>query len=70
MLSRVKAATRLKPLLTAMRKDRISFDKNVLKLRKELSVHFNNTRYLSCKTMGEIVSLNLEALIAEKLATH
>ena len=70
MLSRVKAATRLKPLLTAMRKDRISFDKNVLKLRKELSVHFNNTSYLSCKTMGEIVSLNLEALIAEKLATH
>lgn len=65
ILSRIKAATRLNPLLNAMRKDRISLDKNVLKLRKELSVHFNDPKYLSCKTMGEIVSLNLEKLVSQ-----
>ncbi len=63
ILSRVKAATKLKLLLAAMRVDRISLDKNVLSLRKELSSHFNNSRYLSCLTMGEIVSLNLETLV-------
>jgi len=62
--SRIKAATRLHPLLNAMRKDRISFDKNVLSLRKELADHFSNSKYLSCKTMGEIVTLNLENLVS------
>lgn len=69
IMSRVKAATRLRPLLASMRKDRISFDKHVLSLREEMSVHFHNSRYLNCKTMGEIVSLNLEILVAEKLAS-
>ena len=64
ILSRIKAATRLSSLLKAMRKDRISLDKNVLQLRKELSSHFNNPRYLKCNTMGEIVTLNLETLVA------
>ena len=52
----------LKQLIEAMTNDRISSDQSVENLKKEISAHFKNDAFLKCKTMGEIVKLNLEML--------
>ena len=52
-------------LLDAMAGDRISLDKHLQQLRGELAEHHQNDRFLRCRSMGEIVKLNLQLLWEE-----
>lgn len=65
---------RTRSLLRIMRKDRISSDKNIKVLRKELAKHHNDERFLKFDNMGDILnrhlekSLNVEILSKAELA--
>jgi len=52
----------LRKLMASMVKDRISSDQQVETLKMGIAEYFKNNRFLKCKTMGEIVKLNLELL--------
>ena len=54
------AGFRIMELFNVMRKDIISTPEKVFQLKTELSEFYNNPRFLKCKTMGEIVKLNLK----------
>ncbi len=56
------AARRLGHLLDVMAVDRIAPDEKVYELREGLAEHFKSDRYLHCRTMGDLVRENLEAL--------
>lgn len=59
--NRIKAsATQLKTLLHVMIKDVLSQEEKVKSLREELAAHYQNTAFLSCQTMGEIVQTSLQ----------
>ena len=49
-----------KSLLRVMEKDRISSDENVDRLKTELAEFYGNDQFLKCRTMGEILILNIE----------
>ena len=49
-----------KNLLRVMKKDRISSDENVARLKTELAEFYGNDQFLKCRTMGEILILNIE----------
>jgi hypothetical protein len=51
--------TRIKKLRSSMCEDRISSDEKVKRLSTELSRLHNDTRFLSCISMGEITFLNI-----------
>ncbi|MFT4678951.1 MAG: hypothetical protein ACI84C_002537 [Flavobacteriales bacterium] len=51
---------RTRSLLRIMRKDRISTNENVFKLRQELSGHHNDEDFLKLKSMGDILNRHLE----------
>ena len=54
--------TRVSDLLRAMKADRISTDENVIQLRKELSIYYEEPAFLQCGNMGQIVEKSLEML--------
>jgi len=58
--------TRINKLINCMIDDRISSDKKVKQLRKELSVHHHNTIFDSCNTMGELVLANLKLVLQKE----
>ncbi len=53
---------RVKDLLSVMKKDRISTDKNTNQLKSELASFYDESDFLKCKGMGDIVELSLEML--------
>ena len=58
--------TRLNKLLNAMISDRISDDRKVQQLKKELSIHHHNPIFDSCKTMGELVLANIKLVLQKE----
>lgn len=55
--------TRLNHLFDVMIKDRISDDKKVHQLKKELAYHHKNDDFLRCRNMGEIVLINIQLVL-------
>jgi len=53
-------------LLKNMIKDRISSDKKVKQLGKELANHHKNDAFLSCNTMGDIVLTNIKLVLQKE----
>lgn len=53
----------LKQLLEAMCTQPLSLEKNIIQLGKELAQHHNDNRFTKCKSMGELVKLNLSTLL-------
>ncbi|GAA4315721.1 hypothetical protein [Nibribacter koreensis] len=53
---------RLKDLVDCMRKDTISTPEKVKQLKTELAKHHNNEAFLQCKSMGDIVRLQLKVM--------
>ena len=62
--SRLKSESqRVYDLMTVMAKDDIAPVENMEQLRLELARHYNDDRFLNCKTMGEIVWSSLELVM-------
>jgi hypothetical protein len=55
----------LKSLVDAMVQDKISPPLHVEQLRKELFLHYQYERFLTCKTMGDLVKTSLRTLIRQ-----
>ena len=67
---RALIATRLKSsakeisdILNSMEKDTISSPENIKSLKNELAKHFNDTSFLNCENMGQILRMNLQKVI-------
>lgn len=58
---------RLTQLIDIMDRDEISPKEKVIQLRKELSSHYNNSSFLDCTSMGELVRNSLR-IITEDLS--
>jgi hypothetical protein len=56
---------KIKDLLDTMRKDKISSDEKINLLKDELINYHNNTRFNTCKTMGDIVRMNLNVTLTK-----
>jgi len=54
--------TRVNDLLSVMKQDRISPDKNVNQLKKELASFYEEDEFLQCENMGDVVELSIEML--------
>ena len=54
---------RVYDLMTVMSKDEIAPPENIEQLKSELAKHYNDARFLKCKTMGEIVWNSLELVM-------
>jgi hypothetical protein len=64
MINRIRAAKwPLINLLEAMSTESIAPQENVIRLREELSKHYNSKRFLKAKNMGEIVRTSLFELL-------
>lgn len=62
--SRIKYSTQqIKDLMKYMVNSRLSRPEYVDQLKEELAEHYNDNRFLSCRTMGEIVNFSLQVLI-------
>jgi hypothetical protein len=62
--SRLKSESqRVSDLMTVMSKDDIAPEENIIQLKTELAKHYNDERFLVCKTMGEIVWNSLELVM-------
>ena len=55
--------SRIRDLLEAMKKERLSKPEHVEKLRKELAEFYEDEDFLSCNNMGELVEMSLLMLI-------
>jgi len=63
IIRRIKAASKqLNALIDNMSRDTISLPEKVIQLGEELASHHNEPRFLSCKSMGALVRLNLEQI--------
>jgi hypothetical protein len=49
--------------MNVMSKDEIAPAENVEQLKAELAKHYEDNRFLNCKTMGELVWLSLELVM-------
>jgi predicted transcriptional regulator len=58
---------RAKSLLRRMKNDTISTKENVKQLREELAHFYKNDTFLTCKTMGDILILNIENRLGIKV---
>lgn len=58
---------RLMELFNVMCKDIISAPAKMEQLKQELTAFFNNPQFLKCKTMGDIVKLNLKQTLLKNL---
>ncbi|MDX1904585.1 MAG: hypothetical protein SFU27_10545 [Thermonemataceae bacterium] len=66
MARRLKSARyRMKDLIDVMRKDSVSLPEKVQQLRSELAEHHQNTDFLACKNMGDILRLNLKIMLSK-----
>ncbi|WP_207435815.1 hypothetical protein [Sabulibacter ruber] len=64
LFRRIRAARyRLKDLIDCMRKDTISTQEKVEQLRHELALHHKNEEFRQCKSMGDIVRLQLKLMV-------
>ncbi|MEQ9307778.1 MAG: hypothetical protein RJQ14_27960, partial [Marinoscillum sp.] len=54
---------RVEDLLTTMSQDKLSSVENVTRLSEELADFYEEREFLSCTSMGELVTLSLEMLI-------
>lgn len=59
---------RLLDLLNIMESDEISSPEKTSQLRQELALHFQNDKYLFCRTMGQVVKTNLKMMLQKNLA--
>jgi|GEM_PF-130213 len=57
---------RIKALLEAMSRDRLSPKENVLQLREELSDHYQDKSFLKCDSMGSLVRQSLQRIYESK----
>lgn len=65
--TRLKASKgKIERLLKAMMGDNISSATNVQNLRQELAKHYNNTSFLDCNSMGELLKKSLDAVLVQK----
>lgn len=64
-----QARKRMHDLMTSMRQDNLSKPDKVEQLKKEMATYHKEQRFLQCKTMGDIVYLNMQLLLVEKLKT-
>ena len=63
LLMRARAAGgQLEALLNAMRSEELSHEENIMMLRSELAALYEDDKFLSGTTMGELVSISLEML--------
>ncbi|WP_370089243.1 hypothetical protein [Ekhidna sp.] len=53
---------RVDDLLAAMKKDKLSKQENIEKLRKELSEFYEEKDFLTCECMGDLVDMSLQML--------
>lgn len=61
---RIKASgSRVRDLLNVMIKDKISFPDKVEQLKGEMAYHHKTDQFDDCKTMGEILLVNLQLLL-------
>ncbi|MBB1285126.1 hypothetical protein HRH25_12145 [Flavisolibacter sp. BT320] len=58
---------RLYDLLNIMGNDEISTDEKTSQLKRELALHFGNTKFLLCQSMGEVVKTQLKHTLQENL---
>ena len=58
---------RLMELFNVMCKDAISTPDKMEQLKQELTAFFNNPQFLKCKTMGDVVKLNLKQTLLKNL---
>lgn len=66
MFRRLKSSRyRLKDLIDIMRSDTISTPEKVEQLKKELAEHHQSAEFLKCKTMGDLVRLNLKTTLVK-----
>ncbi len=62
--SRIRySGNQINDLMKVMIHDKLSKESYVQSLKEELGKHYRDTRFLTCKTMGEIVLQSLEILI-------
>ncbi len=63
LLTRVRAASDYLPvLLSAMKKEELSTEENILKLSNELANLYEDQKFLNTKTMGDILATSLKML--------
>ncbi|WP_421763175.1 hypothetical protein [Ekhidna sp.] len=53
---------RIADLLSAMKKDKLSKQENIVRLRKELATFYEDKEFLKCECMGDLVEMSLEML--------
>jgi hypothetical protein len=58
---------RLMELFNVMCRDNISPPEKMEQLKQELTAFFNNPQFLKCKTMGDVVKLNLKQTLLKNL---
>jgi hypothetical protein len=63
LLTRVRAASDLLPtLLSAMKREALSTEENIIRLRSDLSDLYEDNRFLQARTMGDLLATSLEML--------
>ncbi|OSZ79935.1 hypothetical protein CAP36_01330 [Chitinophagaceae bacterium IBVUCB2] len=63
----VSSRYRIKELLDIMTKDEISSAEKIAQLKDELNIYFNTTAFKKCKSMGEIVKVQLKHTLQKNL---
>ena len=54
-------------LFNVMCKDQVSTPEKMEQLKQELAAFFNNPHFFKCKTMGDVVKLNLKQTLLKNL---
>lgn len=68
MARRLKSARyRVKDLIDAMRKDTLSTPEKIKQLKTELAEYHQNKDFLKCRTMGDVVRMNLKVFLTKPL---
>lgn len=66
LLHRVRSERhRLADLRDVSKNEILTTPENIERLKKEMAAHFSNPNYLTCKTMTDIIELNLKNIIRE-----
>jgi hypothetical protein len=61
--NRMKAErVRLHDLIECMKRDKIFFDENLLKLKTDLAQHYKLEKFMSCQNMGEVLEMSLQTI--------
>lgn len=62
-----QAHQRMNDLMVSMRQDKLSKPEKVVQLKEELAEYHKEKRFETCKSMGDIVYLNMQVLLVDKL---